>query len=615
MELPEKIIAHSGIFYNFEFFPPRTDQGFNNLVPRIARLSELNPLSIAITWGAGGSTKDRSLELATLAQKEYGIDTVLHLTCTNMEEGTIESVLEAAKQAGIQNIMALRGDPPRGQEYWIQTDPRFNHAIDLVSYIRSSPEFSDSFSIGVAAYPDGHSDKLISEDDEIAYLKAKIDAGGDFIVTQLFYDVDNFLRWVKKIRDNGIKVPIIPGIMPIQTYSSFLRLTKLCGTCIPEHVARDIEPIKHDDQKVKDYGVSLAVRMIRRLVDEGDIRGFHFCTLNLEKSVQRILGALGWAPGSPRVQNRLIADDPGPIADSSIASSELLVSPATAASSATNSLVTTLAPREGEIGKGEVNNAAAWDEFPNGRFGDVNSPAFGSQDLWGGFSRMHTSTTNTWGQPRTESDVTALFLRFLRSEISSFPFSPTPLSSETQLILSHLQRLAERAWWPVGSQPAVDGLPSANEVVGWGPVGGYVYQKAFVEFFVGQDVVERLEKKVMEQGKGAVDFLAANSEGEFRTSISLDERNAVTWGVFPGNEIVQSTIIEQESFLTWKDEAFTIWSDWASLFPPQSPERGLLESIRDTRWLVNVTHHDFKDDAALWRFLFEDVAPEGAAVQ
>lgn len=223
---------------------------------RISRLSSLNPLAISITWGAGGSTKDRSLELAGLTQAE-GLSTILHLTCTNMEQGLVDDVLQvhvasffllvffvqyyfkkAAKKQGIQNILALRGgqslyiidrtcplsclkDPPRGKEEWIPSDPRFTRATDLVSYIRSVPDYSSWFCIGVAgnrfplktiiihllslaqAYPDGHAGTSVDEDIDIDRLKIKVDAGADFIITQLFYDVDHFLPWYRKVRQKG----------------------------------------------------------------------------------------------------------------------------------------------------------------------------------------------------------------------------------------------------------------------------------------------------------------------------------------------------------------------------------------------------------------------------
>jgi len=317
--------------------------------------------------------------------------------------------------------------------------------------------------------------------------------------------------------------------------------------------------------------------------------------------VERVLENLGWTPRHARVQNKLIAESPGSAEPSTATNTELIVSPASATSSATTGLGAHVS-KDGDTGKGEANYAATWDEFPNGRFGDVNSPAFGSQDLWGGFGRIPPIGS----RPSTPADITALSLRFLRGEITSYPFSPAPLSSESHVILPHLLRLAKNGWWPVGSQPAVDGLRSDHGIFGWGPAGGYVYQKSFVEFFASEDIVERLEKTV-EKAKGDVDFLAGNKMGDLRTSVQATERNAVTWGVFPGQEIVQSTIIEQDSFLTWKDEAFSIWTNWASQFAPGSQERQLLEGIRDTRWLVNVTHHDFKDVDALWRFLFEDI--------
>ncbi|KAJ7188463.1 methylenetetrahydrofolate reductase-domain-containing protein [Mycena filopes] len=600
MKLTDKIIKSypsSTPFYTFEFFPPRTDQGFDNLISRISRLSALNPLAVSITWGAGGSTKERSLDLAGVTQAEYGLDTVLHLTCTNMEQGMVDEALKAAKDRGIENILALRGDPPRGQEEWTPIDPRFKHSVDLVAYIRSLPEYSSQFCIGVAAYPDGHTDHLNEERTEIEFLKAKVAAGADFIVTQLFYDVDGFLRWVKKVREAGITVPIIPGIMPIQTYSSFLRLTKLCGTRVPDSVMNALDPIRHDDQLVKDYGVKLAVDMIKTLTTEGGIPGVHLCTLNLEKSVQRVLEGLRWTGSTEIVHNKLIEQVP--------TQSDLAVTPSTATSSAKIGLAN-LPVVDGEAGRGELNNAATWDDFPNGRFGDFKSPAFGSSGLWGGPAIGHAEIMSQCGHPRTLDDLTTIFLDYLHSKILMTPFSPAPLSPESLMILPHLERLTRRGWWTVGSQPAVDGASSSDEVVGWGPRAGYVFQKGFVEFFCTAEEVDATERRVRERGNGWVHWFAGNKKGDCRGNVPEGDRNAVTWGVFPGQEIAQTTIIERESFLSWKEEAFSIWSEWASLYRPQSEERRLLESVRDERWLVSIVHHDYRDPQALWTFLCDD---------
>ncbi|KAF9030677.1 methylenetetrahydrofolate reduct [Hymenopellis radicata] len=581
MKIIDKIAGRdaSNPFYFFEFFPPRTDQGFENLLARISRLAALKPLAVSITWGAGGSTRDRSLDLAGITQKEYHIDTLLHLTCTNMLQGMVDDALNAARSRGIQNILALRGDPPKGKEEWIPIDPRFQHGVDLVSYIRSSSQLSSHFCIGVAGYPDGHPDTSNDEDTELDYLKAKVDAGADFIVTQLFYDVDQFLRWKDKARAKGITVPIIPGIMPIQTYSSFLRLIKLCGTSVPEQVMQDLEPIKHDDQLVKDYGVALAVTMIRRLTTEGEIPGVHFCTLNLEKSVQRVLETLQWTGIVPPPHNKLIDDHTSP--------DGLTVTPTTASKDAKYGLAA-LPSTEKEVGSGELNNAASWDDFPNGRFGDFKSPAYGNQDPWGNVANL---PPGEWGNPKTIDDLTRIFLDYLNTKSQTTPFSLEPLCPESIKILSHLKKLTERGWWTVGSQPAVDGASSDDEVFGWGPRCGFVFQKGFVEFFCEESDVDVIEKRVEDKGKGWVHWFAANSKGDFRGNVADYDRNAVTWGVFPGQEIIQTTIIERESFLSWKDEAFSIWSEWASYYRPT---------------LTNgIVHHDYKDTEALWKFLFE----------
>ncbi|KAL5529588.1 hypothetical protein ACEPAG_5573 [Sanghuangporus baumii] len=610
MKLSQKIAAHSSSrpFFSLEFFPPRTDVGFANLLSRISRLSELNPIAVTVTWGAGGSTRERSLDLAEVTQTEHGLDTILHLTCTNMEQGLVDDVLRKAKQKGIENILALRGDPPRGDEYWIPTDPRFTHAVDLVKYIKSTPEFSSSFCVGVAAYPDGHIDSDVDEDTELEYLKEKIDAGAEFIVTQLFYDVDGFLKWLRKVRAKGIHVPVIPGIMPLQSYATFQRLTKLCGTKIPSQLNLDLEPIRHDDQKVKDYGVTLAMEMIQKLVNDGDVKGVHFCTLNLERSVRKVLEGLQWVGGSPRITNRLIIDGDvtphGP--------PEFVINPADAANTFSDKLKTIPLPEVPEPGKGEVVSASTWDEFPNGRFGDFKSPAFGLQsDPWNsgapnilGVSRAEALAQ--WGSPKDTSDLTDLFLAHLHSKVTSTPFSPYPLSPESQLILPYLERLTRRGWWTLFSQPAIDGVKSDDEIHGWGPPDGYVFQKGFVEFFAEQEDVDRLEDKILNRGSGWVDFFAANEAGDLRTNVPEGGRNAVTWGVFPGQEIAQSTIIEQDSFLSWKEEAFSIWEQWSLLYPPDSQERRLLDSVRKERWLVSVVHHNYKEPSQLWTFILDD---------
>jgi len=304
-------------------------------------------------------------------------------------------------------------------------------------------------------------------------------------------------------------------------------------------------------------------------------------------------------------QNKLIADPPRNISQpNQEVDKEYTISPSGATNSATLGL-STISLTEGEGGRGELNNAASWDDFPNGRFGDFKSPAFGNQDPWGGSGLSRNEALLQWGSPKKIEDLTQIFLDHLHSKISHTPFSPTPLSPESLMILPHLENLTKRGWWTVGSQPAVDAMSSTDPVVGWGPRSGYVFQKCFVEFFCEKKDLELLEEKISSRGHKWVHYYACNYKGECRSNVPANGRNAVTWGVFAGKEIVQSTIIERESFLSWKDEAFSIWSEWSTFYRPGSEERQLLENVRDNRWLVNAVHHDYKNLGALWTFLLE----------
>ncbi|GAA5862151.1 hypothetical protein JCM8547_007757 [Rhodosporidiobolus lusitaniae] len=585
-------------YYTFEVFPPKTSIGLANLVDRIDRMSALDPTWMHVTWGAGGSTQERSLELAG-ASVGMGLETCLHLTCTNLQPGVLGRTLKRAKELGVVNLLALRGDPPRGEEYWVAASDEFQHATDLVKYIRR--EYGDDFCIGVAGYPEGHSDSPDKQAD-VDYLYEKQQAGADFVVTQLFYDVDVFMKWYKACRKRGITIPILPGIMPIQNYLSFRRMTNLCGTYIPPEIASDLERIQHDDAAVKDYGINLAVKMMRALFEQG-VRGFHLCTLNLEKSVTRVLEQLEWVePGQTRVKpvvKRTPASNSAPLPK------------------VVNSL-RPAAPDSPSVSGPDIarkDSPTSWDEFPNGRFGDARSPAYGEMDGYGvGLKLPASEALKLWGRPTSLADVSRIFSSYLRGTLASNPWSEEPLRAETATISSHLIEMNDaRHWWTVGSQPAVDGAPSADAVHGFGPKGGYVYQKAFVEFFLTKEELDELEKRAEEDEKkrkesgegeeGLIKWMAGNAKGDYRTNMGKGDVNAVTWGVFGGKEIVTTTLIEEMSFKAWNEEAFALWNEWSLLYPAASPSRAYVRSLHDSRWLVSVVHHDYKDKDGLWKWL------------
>ncbi|ORX41123.1 putative methylenetetrahydrofolate reductase [Kockovaella imperatae] len=596
--LTELIQAANGPFHTLEFFPPRTEPGLVNLLDRIRRFTSGSapPLAVSITWGAGGSTAERSLDLAAQVV-ELGVEVILHLTCTNMPRDKVDMALTRARGLGIHNILALRGDPPRPEEYAL-TPPSepdfFQHADDLVRYIRA--EHGDYFCIGVAGYPTPHQDSQSMEDD-LKWFKLKCDAGADFIVTQLFYDVHGFESWVRRCRDAGITQPIIPGIMPIQNFSSFRRLVNLTGCPVPNSILSHLYPIKTDDAAVKQYGARLATQMVSRLMASGLVQGVHFCTLNLEKSVRTIVENLGWAAPaapSPEHHNRVIEEATGQL-------SNLSISPSEASHLAQIGLHRS--PQTKPLNPPNLEDS--WDEYPNGRFTDVRSPAYGEIDGWGsGIKTTSARALEAWGTPTCHNDIGNLFTAYINNDPSlpsppTTPFSDLPLSAESSSIIPHLLKLNAKRYYTVGSQPSVDAAASEDPIHGWGPRGGYVFQKSFVEFFVPLSEVQRLEASVSKR----ITMYAANKKGEFRTNTEPGAVNAVTWGVFPGQEIVQSTIIEATSFMAWKEEAFDIWTDWSMLYPRGSEARNLLDTIASEWWLVSLIHHDYKDAAALWRFL------------
>ena len=259
------------------------------MLDRIDRMVKTNPLWVDITWNAGGVTSEITLDLCSHIQKYMGVDVLMHITCTFMTREKILKSLNDAKQMGIKNLLALRGDPPRGVEDWVHNDNGFNYAIDLVKFIRQ--EFGDYFTICVAGYPEVHL-SATSRADDIQHLKEKVDAGADFIITQLFYDNKIFYDWVRDCRAAGINVPIIPGIMPILGYERFKRMCKFTKTIVPKEIVDQLELVKNDDQAVQDYGVRQSIQQTQDLIKNG-FRFIHYYTMNLETAVLKVISGNG----------------------------------------------------------------------------------------------------------------------------------------------------------------------------------------------------------------------------------------------------------------------------------------------------------------------------------
>lgn len=239
----------------------------------------------------------------------------------------------------------------------------------------------------------------------------------------------------------------------------------------------------------------------------------------------------------------------------------------------------------------------AWDDFPNGRWGDSRSPAFGEIDGYG--ASLHVEPPEAlalWGSPETLDDVGVLLAEYCKGKISALPWSPDPILPESRVISHRLVEMNKHHLFTVGSQPAVDGVPSNDSTVGWGPResdGNYVYQKPFVEFFVDPRKAEVLLKRLSQSSK--VTFYAASSKSTACvTNAQPGSRTAVTWGVFVGKEIVQPTIVDEAAFMAWKTEASVIWNEWSLVHPVRSATRALLKQIYEDWWLVNVVYDDYR---------------------
>ncbi|EXJ81105.1 methylenetetrahydrofolate reductase (NADPH) [Capronia epimyces CBS 606.96] len=567
---------------SFEFFPPKTAQGVQNLYDRMDRMHDLGPAFIDITWGAGGRHSQLTCEMVNAAQSHYGLETCMHLTCTDMERTQVDEALRLAYKAGCTNILALRGDPPRDQEKWEAKDAGFRYAKDLVRYIRA--RYGNHFDIGVAGYPEGCDDHR-DVDLLVEHLKEKVDAGASFVVTQMFYDVDIFLGWVQKCRDRGIHVPIIPGIMPISTYAAFMRRANWTKCHVPPEWYEALEPVKNDDAAVRDIGKVLIAQMCRRILDAG-ILHLHFYTMNLAQATRMILEELAL---TPETSGRRL-EKPLPWRQSlGFGRREETVRPIFWRNRNTSYVART----------------ADWDEFPNGRWGDSRSPAFGELDAYGiGLKGTNEANIKLWGKPRSLQEIITLFVRFVQGDLDKLPWSEGSISAEADSIKSDLIGLNQRGLLTINSQPAIDGAPSSHPVYGWGPPGGWVYQKAYLELLVFPSIFNTVLERL--NANENLTYYAVNRKGDLHTNTKDEGPNAVTWGIFPNREIVQPTIVETVSFLAWKDEAFRLGQDWSRCYPAGSGPRKLIEKMMDECYLVNIVNNDFHQTHEIFK-VFEDL--------
>ncbi len=303
----DQLLAREEPVFSFEFFPPKTEQGERNLYAALAELQTLEPAFVSVTYGAGGSTREKTIAIVKRIKEQYGLEAMAHFTCVSATVPELRATLEEMQAAGIDNVLALRGDPPAGEQDWVKTEGGLEYSRELVRLIRADYPFA----IGAACFPETHIHAASPEAD-VEYLAKKVAAGVDFLITQLFFDNALYFDFVARARAAGIAVPIVPGILPITQIGQLERMTSMCGASIPDGLRQELHAREDSPEAVIDFGVAYATLQCAELLAAG-APGIHFYTLNRSPATRAILGALKlvrpWekAPSPPASERGTIA--------------------------------------------------------------------------------------------------------------------------------------------------------------------------------------------------------------------------------------------------------------------------------------------------------------------
>jgi methylenetetrahydrofolate reductase (NADPH) len=281
------LYARPGLTLSVEFFPPKTEKGEENLFSEIEIIKRLKPGFCSVTYGAGGSTREKTVGLVETIHNTCGLEVMCHLTVVGQSKADARAILARLNEKGIENLIALGGDPPQGMADWRPHPDGFHYAIELVREARAI----GSFSIAVAGFPEVHP-RAVSREADLQFLKEKVDAGAAAVITQLFFDNDDYYRFVEDLRKLGVTVPIVPGVLPILSVSQIRRFTALCCAKIPAKLEKQLTRVEHDDEAAIEMGIDYASRQCEGLINFG-VKGLHFYSLNKSYSVAAICKNLG----------------------------------------------------------------------------------------------------------------------------------------------------------------------------------------------------------------------------------------------------------------------------------------------------------------------------------
>jgi methylenetetrahydrofolate reductase (NADPH) len=288
----DEIINSPSPCFSFEFFPPKTDEGQQSLEQALGELKKDSPEYVSVTYGAAGSTRDRTVEVTKWIKENLGLEAMAHLSCVGEPVGRLREILDEVAAAGVENVLALRGDPPRGETDWTPHPEGLGSSVELIELIRDNYDFC----VGATCFPEVHPEAADLEQD-LRYTKRKVDSGATFLISQLFFENDDYFRFVERAREFGIDVPIIAGIMPITNFEQIKRFTTLCGANIPPALFEQLEARNAEgEEAVTELGVAYATLQCADLLQRG-APGIHFYTLNKSPATRAILSALkAWRP-------------------------------------------------------------------------------------------------------------------------------------------------------------------------------------------------------------------------------------------------------------------------------------------------------------------------------
>jgi len=281
------LYARPGLTLSVEFFPPKTEKGEENLFSEIEIIKRLKPSFCSVTYGAGGSTREKTVDLVETIHNDCGLEVMCHLTVVGQSKAEARAILARLKEKGIENLIALGGDPPQGMADWRPHPDGFHHAVELVREARAV----GAFSIAVAGFPEVHP-RAVSRESDLQFLKEKVDAGAAAVITQLFFDNDDYYRFVDDLRKLGVTVPIVPGVLPILSASQIRRFTELCCAKIPAKLERELAKVESDDDAAVQMGIDYASHQCEALIKYG-VPGLHFYSLNKSYSLSAICKNLG----------------------------------------------------------------------------------------------------------------------------------------------------------------------------------------------------------------------------------------------------------------------------------------------------------------------------------